>query len=314
MASGSPLRRPSLGVDVSPSGCVLRPQAPLVASVSVADTVEASRGSVSFSAGAQQFIAGRTPLVYQINGAIGVGARGQHVSSCRGVVAIMDPQQTDRIGDYEVQIFPALENGTETADSPLVQVSISPWSHAAEGAGAAVQIAAHGVREAPHFYTLQFNSGVDARAFLRDFHVRCRVMQLSHRLSRLEHGPRRRSGRGPRWLFCRLVATLAFIFVILATRRAVSAPAEPCELALAALTDAGVAAAWLGERVAEVGAAVCSSIDAGRKAVPISQLEGCFALTDLGAKLDCAETLARTRPGLDHERLVGFDELSWPAG
>merc|ERR1719181_560948 len=115
---------------------------------------------VHLSAGAEWLLTGRRPILFNVADVGGIGAHGERVVFGRSIVALIDPLEVDRVGSYELQVFAAEDRSAETADSPAVQLSISPWSRTSSVAPCVVAVAAHGVKDAPSSYTFQFHSAV----------------------------------------------------------------------------------------------------------------------------------------------------------
>merc|ERR1719331_2444379 len=157
-----------------------------------------ARNLENLSVGAQHFLAGRNPIVFNVAHVFGRGAHGEHISLHRAIVVLLDPVQCNRIGEYEMQVFAAPEKetlqafdisfagATDMPDAPVIRFSISPSSCIAVPYPSVAEIAAHGVK-GPSSYTLQFHTAAEADAFARDFQVRSRVMKLSLRTARQSH-------------------------------------------------------------------------------------------------------------------------------
>lgn len=276
---------------------------------------------------------GRRPILFNVADVFGTGARGERVALGHSSLVMLDPVESDRIGDYEIQIFASRDNAAHTADAPAAQLSISPWSRIASPAPGVVQIAAHGAKDGPHSYTIRFDTEVDAEAFMRDFQVRCRVMKLSLRTARQNTGGRgRRQSDSPRSggcsLFCYQLKCFAFCTVVgiigvFAAHSCIIAKAnpmqEPLEIVAVALGDMQTAASYVqdkafevGEHVGTLGAAACRSI--GERcggSVSTSQLEQCLALTDSVAKIECVETLAAYEPTMSDSWQSMFGDIGY---
>jgi len=278
---------------------------------------------VNLPAGVQRLFTDRRPILFNIMDVFGVGARGERVALGPCTLAMIDPSQSDRVGNYEMQIFALAANAGETGDVPAVQVSISPFSRIVSPAPAVVEVAAHGVKESAHSYTLRFHAAAGAEAFMRDFQVRSRVMRLSLRTAQQNNGAlvgKQGSGRGlcyhlKCFALCATVIGLGLFAMHVSLLAKANPSQEPQDLMVVALGDVQTAALYIGERAleagAQAGAAACKSMTDQCGAVPISQLEQCLTLSESSAKIECTETLVTAAPGTHHQDASYF--YSWPS-
>lgn len=322
---------PTLSPFLMSEPAVMQPSAPGAAAGFISDEALCRRHVLNLSSRVKRSFGGRLPVAFTVGDARGVGGNGEHVTIGRCVLLLVDPVQSDCVGDYEMHIFAAEGNATETADFPVVKVSISPWSRAVRSASVVVEIAMHGAKEGPHTYTLQFHSAIDAEAFDRDFQVRCKVMKLSLRNARQQRGGwsiRPHScGRGLCYqLKCLVFYAMAILIGFFAVHAFVLSKAdvtqEPVEFVAAAFSDAKAAAFYIGQTAVEVGtyvgATACSSVCAGQRAGSLSmaQLERCLALTGTTARVECAQDLVPSAPGAaaPDPRPNGIFENLWKTG
>lgn len=269
---------------------------------SIADTETPARFGVSLSSGAQFLLNGCKPIVFNVASVVGGGAQGERIILDESVLALVDPVQSDRIGNYELLIFTAAEGLAESADNPSVQISITPWSRVTSHAPGVVDIAAHGVKKGPHSYTFQFHAPADAESFVRDFEVRCRVMKLSLRTARQKpHGwaPVVCLWQSLKRVLCWVIVIGLVAFAADAYLLSVINPGqEPMEIMADAWADTHSMAAYLGNKAVEsgthAGAVTCRSFAAlcsQTPAVPLADLEKCLSNPASDIKLECIEKL-----------------------
>lgn len=310
---------------------VTQPSAPGAAAGFISDEALGRGHMLKLSSGVQRSFGGRLPVAFTVGDARGVGENGEHVPIGRCVLLLVDPVQSDCVGDYEMHIFAAEGNATETSDYPVVKVSISPWSRAVRSAPVVVEIAMHGAKEGPHSYSLKFHSAADADAFERDFQVRCKVMKLSLRNARQQRGGRSMSSRSGSCSLCYQLKCLVFYAMAIcigffAVHALVLAKADvtqqPVEFVAAAFSDAQAAAFYIGRTAIDagtyVGATACSSICADKPAggLPMAQLELCLALPGTTARIECAQALVTSAPGaaVPDARPNGIFDSLWKTG
>jgi len=283
------------------------------------------RNMANLSAGAQQLLACRNPIIFHVAEVVGFGAHCQHISFHNAIVVLLDPVQSTRIGDYELQIFAVTENMTETADAPAVRLSISPSSRIAVPHPSVIEVAVHGGQDGPNSYTLQFETATEAGAFVRDFQVRCRVMKLSLRTARQHQVEEARwQGRRPGhrqslslqlcsfvfWPFVALLVLLGAYALLLAKFHPTQ---ESLEVMTTALTDAQAVASYIGLTAAKagmhVGTAACKAIAGDNGSLLVSELEQCLALPGDVARLSCAESLVKLAHDTDHRGRSSFNNI-----
>eukprot|EP00421_Protoceratium_reticulatum_P044108 CAMPEP_0168432752 /NCGR_PEP_ID=MMETSP0228-20121227/39046_1 /TAXON_ID=133427 /ORGANISM="Protoceratium reticulatum, Strain CCCM 535 (=CCMP 1889)" /LENGTH=469 /DNA_ID=CAMNT_0008446875 /DNA_START=90 /DNA_END=1498 /DNA_ORIENTATION=+ len=234
------------------------------------------------------------------------GEGGSEVLLGQGAVVLLDPQDASRVGSYEFLFY------DEGSAEPALRLPIGPRTRVARqrdeasgrsslarrasfagSDGRAVDVTVPG---APG-WTIVFDSHADAAGFERDFSVRQRLVAISLKppaaelQGELSELRQRGALAALRRLLLQALVLLAVAFAAYACLLHADEPERPVlETAAVAFRDASAAAAVLGERVVEAGAAACSALT---RAVPAAALERCTALPDAAEARSCVAASSR---------------------
>jgi hypothetical protein len=241
----------------------------------------------------------------------GVGAHCEQVAYGPGALVILDPQECRRVGEYEILFFPGdASHHIDPAGTSAVRMPITPWSRITMKPPSHLQIAAHGVKDGPHAYTVQFHTDTITQDFLRDFEVRRRVMELSRRAAHVGSENRQALVACPSRFLLYLVVPIVGVLVSYAVYLSREDPfQQPLDVVSMALDDAWSVTSSIGNRAMETtlsaGISLCGSLVQGRDGIPISHVQQCLALPDNPSKVECFEALAPTLPGSGDQPQAG---------
>merc|ERR1740117_758825 len=101
---------------VTEAPCLVRPSLS-GSSMRDSECVTGSARNVNLSLGAQRLLAGHRPILFSVAGVFGVGVSGEQIALALGTIALVDPVESDRIGDYKMYIFSPADSLEETANA-----------------------------------------------------------------------------------------------------------------------------------------------------------------------------------------------------
>eukprot|EP00933_Yihiella_yeosuensis_P053685 TRINITY_DN51958_c0_g1_i1.p1 TRINITY_DN51958_c0_g1~~TRINITY_DN51958_c0_g1_i1.p1 ORF type:complete len:426 (-),score=80.79 TRINITY_DN51958_c0_g1_i1:273-1550(-) len=235
------------------------------------------------------------------------GDQGCEVLLGRGAVALLDPQDSNRVGTYELVFY---DDGS--AD-PLMRVPIGPRTRLTpqppeEGGRLSVASRRCSYRPAGHGVAFDFSAGgsdlfafsfdddTTAASFARDLTVRQRLAVLSLKTSRGRQAMTGLQGeiyalqRGGAFAVVRraILQLMGVIFLIVLLHGVTLYMAQPekpiPDLAQQALSDAVSAAASASTMLVSAGSGICTTLV---RSVPVSDLEQCTAHVNSAEAKDC---------------------------
>lgn len=254
------------------------------------------------------------PLVYtgcELYGPDPHGDAGSEVLLGRGAVALLDSVDTNRVGIYELVFY-------DDAATQMLRVPIGPRTRIQQqhedqmsrlSIGSRLSMAGTGQGSVTFEFSayghdslaLRFDDESDGLDFVRDVSVRHRLASMSLKTAR---GLTAVQGLRGELLFlqsnglvacCRrwLLQAFCFVAVLVLARAAVLYTADPeqppLDVLQGAFADAMSVTHTAGVLAVNTGAALCQML---AKAVPISEVERCAALSDSADVRDCVIGLA----------------------
>lgn len=243
------------------------------------------------------------------------GDAGSEVIIVRGVLVLLDPQESGRVGQYELLIYEEsnFELAMRCPIGPRMQITPDaeiPESHRRQSRRLSMRAACTVFNFSVNGeagWSLAFDESLEAAAFLRDFRVRHKLMALSCKTSSSLETVSFLRGELSEWQRWGVAATLrtwlfqAFVLVLLAVLLHASSlhyldPERPfIEAAMGALRDASSTATALFGLFQYIGESACQTISRG---IPARAVETCASLPSCGEVRACVNELALGRPGL----------------
>jgi len=260
---------------------------------------------------------GGWPLVFggaELYGPDARGEQGNEVLLGRGVVVLLDPQDTDRVGAYELMFYEecSLELILRMSIGPRIRLSreLAKESGGANGrlsmasqrlsfasvrgslGGAALgcPVAAFNLTSPGGLgWVLTFDDEIDAAGFARDFSVRQRLTVVSLKTSRGWRTVDELQGKLMdmqqygilpmlRWFLWRVFMVVSLMVLFDAASLYANEPDRHLlDVATVALQDAGAAFFSVGEGIGEAGTMACGLLS---RSVSVASLERCVALPD----------------------------------
>lgn len=223
-----------------------------------------------------------------------------------GSLALLDPLDGQRVGEYEVLFFASVDGALE--EQPTVRAKIGPRSRLFRRSALVCDFLPHGLHEDPSVRSFTFGGEAELEDFERDFLVRQRVMQLSLKTARnpqaacnLPNEPQSPRFPAPRRGFLRRWFVRASILLAVAVSGNAmilmwtDPPTPPEEAAQVALINAMHVTLAAGRIIASAGALACHFAMGGGEVVPAPEVRHCATLHEEQELRSCLEAALTVR-------------------
>jgi len=265
-------------------------------------------GSTQLATAIQEKYAGRWPLIFGGAGLYGpsLSGEGSEVLLGRGVMVLLDPEEdATRVGRYELQFFGEDEGAAKPVHTfpigPSMSLKQQPVDVEDED-GPAVMFGLCPGKDLPVFQC-SFDDAAAAHTFNRDFHVRCRLMDLSLKTvkgkqaaneARSELKELHRKSLGARlWRLIFFILTLVVVATCLRAAQIYSEPAkrhaEKAAKASATLQKDFSNAAHISYKFAASASSKACELVGG--AVSTAALQKCLSVGGVSQVRECVEML-----------------------
>jgi len=253
----------------------------------------------------------------------------------RGAVALLDPKDVDRVGNFEIVFY------DEGSAEPMFRAAIGPRTHLMQqpqddrtgrlsvasrrlsarpaGAGTAFDFSPNGT----DVLALSFDDETVGDSFARDLTVRIKLAALSQKtwrgkqaLAGLQGEIQAMQSRGFFATIRRWIAQALFVFALLVAMHAghlyMAQPEQPIgDTAQSALSDAISMVFSATVLLKDAGATVCQMT--ARSSISATDLERCTAMMDGMEIRDCVASLvtsAKAPSGIDHLGALSKDYIN----
>lgn len=222
-----------------------------------------------------------------------------------GSLGLLDPLESQRVGEYEVLFFASVDGALE--EQPIVRAKIGPRSRLVRRSPVVCDFLPHGLHQDPSVRSFTFDGEAELEDFERDFLVRQRVMQLSLKTARtpqaacnslnepLSSCPAPRRGFFRRWLFRASILLAMVVSGNVMILMCSDPPTPPEEAAQVAFSNAMRVTLTAGRFIASAGALACQLAMGGGEVVSAPEVRHCATLSEEQELRSCLEAALTVR-------------------